>query len=219
MGASLPFPGTCYPPRSERHQGGRRIIGSWPSFLDNLLIGLWEISGPRQIPGRHGCFPWFTMRILGTKIGFYPVLQELVLFKQLTEHCLASVSPCLQWPGSSHSPDSQNFPGNSMRWWAFQALPRFLLGLIYLGWAWKAVRKGCPNTENHASDRLGLVTTPQAGRVGVYFWPQLPLYLICWDFPSTRGPRGLEFQIPCCFPSKLHLSLDATQTSTQPVWV
>ena len=141
MGASLPFPGTCYPPLSERHWGGRRIIGSWPSVLDNLLIGLWEISGPRQIPGRHGCFPWFTMRILGTKIGFYPVLQELGLFKQLTEHCLASVSPCLQWPGSSHSPDSQNFPGNSMRWWAFQALPRFLLGLIYLRRAWKTEKR------------------------------------------------------------------------------
>lgn len=55
------------PTHSKRHRvrvgvgWGGELIGSWPSILDNLLIGLWEVSGPRHIPRRHRCLPQLTV--------------------------------------------------------------------------------------------------------------------------------------------------------------
>lgn len=148
---------------------------------------------------------------------FYLVFQELGLFKQVIEHCLASISPSIQWLGSSHPPGLSEL---SWELHEMMGISRFLLGLICLGWTWKTARKRCPNTGNHASERLRLVRTPQAGRLGVCFWCQLSFCLASWDFPCTWRSQGswtpVALLLTYC---KRHFSLEATQTTTQPVWV
>ena len=52
MGASLPFPETCYPPHSERHQGGRRT--NWElalhlgQFINWIMGNLRPQANPRE---------------------------------------------------------------------------------------------------------------------------------------------------------------------------
>lgn len=133
VGASLSFPGSCYPQRSERHQGGRRTNWELALHLGQFINWIMGNLRPQANPKEALLLPLVygeNIRHKELRARFYLVFQELGLFKQVIEHCLASISPSIQWLGSSHPPGLSEL---SWELHEMMGISRFLLGLICLG--------------------------------------------------------------------------------------
>lgn len=117
-GAPLLFPGSCYPQSSERHQGGRRIDWELALHLGQFINWIMGNLRPQANPKEPPLPPLLyceTIRHKDKRPRLHSAFQEMRVSKEVTEPCLASVSPSIQWPGLSALLASQSSRGNFIR--------------------------------------------------------------------------------------------------------
>lgn len=102
-GALSPLSRELLPQSSERHQGGERTNWELALHLGQFINWIRGHLRPQANPREAPLSPWSAVRLLGTKTGGLGSAQSFRSWeslKKVADHCTASVSPSVQWPGS-----------------------------------------------------------------------------------------------------------------------
>lgn len=103
-GALSPLSRELLPQSSERHQGGKRTNWELALHLGQFINWIRGHLRPQANPREALLSPWSAVRLLGTKTGGLGSAQSFRSWeslKKVADHCTASVSSSVQWPGSS----------------------------------------------------------------------------------------------------------------------
>lgn len=173
-GALSPLSRELLPQSSERHQGGERTNWELALHLGQFINWIRGHLRPQANPREAPLSPWSAVRLLGTKTGGLGSAQSFRSWeslKKVADHCTASVSPSVQWPGSSRPSGL-----SELSWELRERMGRYISGAVMISSGACVPGMGLKSSQKRVSQPRKPCLTP--ARPGVLDSGSLVTYLL-----------------------------------------